>query len=250
MLIQSLETYRRLIVVDSYWKTQCLYQFSDYPIFSRLFHLFYAIFFNTLIEKNPNDIRIPNKISNQIKPIKLKIQLYNPSSRIKNFLKKKNGTILLRLILKIYFFSWNESFTIECSPTDEGRKHGVIEQMIKPIKIFPIVVYTSWLYDFSGRYTSWLVPTCVRREGEGAGVFEKGGIIPLMRGRAEGKSWIVGCARHALVILAWFTWSAVAYLTPFSKVISIDYLEIDALVPRALCCYLASTLLLPLSTSL
>lgn len=50
---------------------------------------FRAIFFNTLIEKNPNDIRIPNKISNQIKPIKLKIQLYNPSSRIKNFLKKK-----------------------------------------------------------------------------------------------------------------------------------------------------------------
>lgn len=179
MLIQSLETYRRLIVVDSYWKTECLYQFSDYPIFSRLFHLFYAIFFNTLIEKNPNDIRIPNKISNQIKPIKLKIQLYNPSTRIKNFFKKKNGTILLRLILKICFFSWNESFTIECSPTDEGRKHGVIEQMIKPIKIFPIVVYTSWLYDFSGRYTSWLVPTCVRREGEGAGVFEKGGIIPL-----------------------------------------------------------------------
>lgn len=50
---------------------------------------FRAIFFNTLIEKNPNDIRIPNKISNQIKPIKLKIQLYNPSSRIKNFFKKK-----------------------------------------------------------------------------------------------------------------------------------------------------------------
>lgn len=49
---------------------------------------FRAIFFNTLIEKNPNDIRI-NKISNQIKPIKLKIQLYNPPTRIKNFFKKK-----------------------------------------------------------------------------------------------------------------------------------------------------------------
>lgn len=232
----STHTEKRSVYINSV----IIQSFQDYSIFSMLFFLTLWL----------NDIRIPNKISNQIKPIKLKIQLYNPSSRIKNFFKKKNGTILLRLILKICFFSWNESFTIECSPTDEGRKHGVIEQMIKPIKIFPIVVYTSWLYDFSGRYTSWLVPTCVRREGEGAGVFEKGGIIPLMRGRAEGKSWIVGCARHALVILAWFTWSAVAYLTPFSKVISIDYLEIDALVPRALCCYLASTLLLPLSTSL
>lgn len=136
----------------------------------------------------------------------------------------------------------------ECSPTDGGRKHGVIEQMIKPIKIFPIVVYTSWLYDFSGRYTSWLVPTCVRREGGGGRCLRKRRNYPsVMRGRAEGKSWIVGCtscARHAPVILAWFTWSAVAYLTPFSKVISIDYLEIDALVPRALL-YLASTPLSP-----
>lgn len=89
-----------------------------------------------------------------------------------------------------------------------------------------------------------------QRRGGGRCLRKRRNYPSVMRGRAEGKSWIVGCARHALVILAWFTWSAVAYLTPFSKVISIDYLEIDALVPRALCCYLASTLLLPLSTSL